>query len=131
MCLKVILIFIIAIAHKNVAVSEYFPDDTIVVNIDSGKIRGRFAENENDNTGFVFLAIPYAKPPVGELRFQVCVIKCLSHNKLLVINNCKIRYVHKTINTGAPTTRTVVKHPRCDSIWCKLHSIWSYGGATF
>ncbi|KAK9878971.1 hypothetical protein WA026_003790 [Henosepilachna vigintioctopunctata] len=41
-----------------------------VVQISSGKIRGKILENFYGNSFYAFQGIPYAKAPVGELRYQ-------------------------------------------------------------
>ena len=42
-----------------------------IVNTSSGKIRGTAAVSREGKTYYQFLGIPYAKPPVGPLRFEV------------------------------------------------------------
>lgn len=55
---------------------------TILVQTKSGPIRGR-QRISCESIGFVsFQGIPYAKPPIGPLRFKVNYI-----NKLLIILN--------------------------------------------
>lgn len=51
---------------------EAATDDDLVVEIKQGKLRGRrFESIWNKTTYYGFLGIPYAKPPVNNLRFQV------------------------------------------------------------
>lgn len=54
-----------------------------VVVVEQGKLKGKI-EELFDGSGkyYAFLGIPYAKPPLGELRFKVsrsclCVCVCL------------------------------------------------------
>lgn len=42
-----------------------------IVTIKDGKIQGNQKTNLNEETFYCFLSIPYAKPPVGDLRFKV------------------------------------------------------------
>ncbi|KAJ9581580.1 hypothetical protein L9F63_023239, partial [Diploptera punctata] len=44
--------------------------DTVTVTVSQGQLRGRVAYTVNGATYFSFQGIPYAKPPVGELRFR-------------------------------------------------------------
>ncbi|XP_056640905.1 uncharacterized protein LOC130447884 [Diorhabda sublineata] len=44
--------------------------DEIVVNTDVGKIRGKLQRDYHDGIFYSFSGIPYAKPPIGELRFK-------------------------------------------------------------
>ncbi|XP_044731321.1 uncharacterized protein LOC123294263 [Chrysoperla carnea] len=44
--------------------------DNVVVEIEQGKLCGRIAEDLNGNDYKSFQGIPYAKPPVGNLRFK-------------------------------------------------------------
>ena len=45
-----------------------------LVNVKQGTLRGTVFENINGGQYFSFLGIPYARPPIGELRFQVSSI---------------------------------------------------------
>lgn len=45
--------------------------DDLVVTVEQGKLRGSKLFSRNGTEYRSFLAIPYAKPPLGELRFQV------------------------------------------------------------
>jgi hypothetical protein len=43
-----------------------------IVHIHEGSIRGRTLTSIRSNrTFFAFMGIPYARPPIGELRFKV------------------------------------------------------------
>lgn len=42
-----------------------------IVTIEEGQVKGTQTENYQGGKFFSFLGIPYAKPPVGELRFKV------------------------------------------------------------
>ena len=39
-----------------------------------GEVEGFFYKVKEENVAKIFLGVPYAKPPVGELRFRVCFI---------------------------------------------------------
>lgn len=43
-----------------------------VVTIKQGQLLGKTGVDYADGTYHSFQGIPYAKPPIGELRFKVC-----------------------------------------------------------
>jgi carboxylesterase type B len=45
--------------------------DIVTVSVAQGKLRGREATTKSGGTYYSFQGIPYAKPPVGALRFKV------------------------------------------------------------
>lgn len=48
------------------------PCDDLVVQTEHGKLQGRAYESVLTKTEYyAFLGVPYARPPLGELRFQV------------------------------------------------------------
>ncbi|XP_045482949.1 juvenile hormone esterase-like [Harmonia axyridis] len=44
--------------------------DDLIVKISNGKVKGELMTTPNNKTFYAFRGIPYAKPPLGELRFQ-------------------------------------------------------------
>lgn len=44
------------------------------VEIPQGRLSGDIRTNIDGGTYYIFKSIPYAKPPLGELRFKVSVI---------------------------------------------------------
>lgn len=64
-----------------------FEDDTVycTINTNSGRIRGQQNRTLFDKTPyFSFRGIPFAKPPIDNLRFKVCDI--ISSREIIVIN---------------------------------------------
>ena len=45
--------------------------DDLVVETSYGKLQGHRSQDIEHNEFFSFKGIPYAKPPVGDLRFEV------------------------------------------------------------
>lgn len=43
----------------------------IIVRVEQGELRGKEALDHYGGTYYSFQGIPYAKPPVGKLRFKV------------------------------------------------------------
>jgi hypothetical protein len=54
------------------------PEEDILVEIDQGSLRGKRLISRGGREYSAFYGIPYAKPPLGELRFQVSVFLHLS-----------------------------------------------------
>ena len=48
--------------------------ETVIVRVTQGSLRGQKVKTEAGATYYSFHAIPYAKPPVGRLRFKVSLI---------------------------------------------------------
>lgn len=48
--------------------------ETVIVHVAQGNLRGQKVKTEAGATYYSFHAIPYAKPPVGPLRFKVSSI---------------------------------------------------------
>lgn len=46
--------------------------ESLKVKINSGSLVGRHLTTHNGQPIRAFMGIPYAQPPVGELRFKVC-----------------------------------------------------------
>lgn len=44
-----------------------------VVQLEDGKIQGIKLTSRNGQEYLAYLSIPYAQPPVGRLRFMVCI----------------------------------------------------------
>lgn len=49
-------------------------EDDIIVTVCEGKLRGKIMYNRRGRKFFAFLAIPYAIPPIGNLRFKASII---------------------------------------------------------
>lgn len=64
-----------------------------IVEISDGKLKGTIRKNYKGEDFYAFLGIPFAKPPVGELRFKVS-----DHNIHLVL--CML---YRNIHTYALT----------------------------
>ena len=48
--------------------------ETVIVRVAQGSLKGQKVKTEVGATYYSFHAIPYAKPPVGPLRFKVSLI---------------------------------------------------------
>jgi carboxylesterase type B len=45
--------------------------ETVIIRVAQGSLRGQKVKTKTGGTYYSFHAIPYAKPPVGPLRFRV------------------------------------------------------------
>lgn len=57
--------------------ARYYHREEIIVKTKSGLVKGFKIASHYDYKYFNFLGIPYAKPPVGELRFKVSTFICV------------------------------------------------------
>jgi hypothetical protein len=62
------LILLFAVAELVNAQSQ---DTDVTVTLEQGAVKGQRIESIRDRQLLAFLGIPYAKPPVGDLRFKV------------------------------------------------------------
>jgi len=56
-----------------------------VIRITKGAIRGQTLKSRDGQDFYSFTAVPYAKPPLGELRFMVNFIEIFNHIQRNVI----------------------------------------------
>lgn len=56
-------------------------EDDIIVNVTEGKLRGKVMYNKRGRKFFAFLSVPYALPPIGNLRFK-------ASSPLFLMKNC-------------------------------------------
>lgn len=49
-------------------------DEQPIITIGQGRLKGRTDVDYRGGLYYSFLGIPYAKPPLGKLRFKVCKI---------------------------------------------------------
>lgn len=52
-----------------------------IVEVEQGKLKGKVCKTSNNSEFFAFKGVPYAKPPVGDLRFSVSTLT--THIKVL------------------------------------------------
>lgn len=74
--LSTALLFLIA--NSNPAAAEE-DDEGPLVQIEQGTLRGLQGVSVREKEFLAFLGIPYAKPPVGELRFKVQYVVSIPH----------------------------------------------------
>ncbi|KAK9720297.1 Carboxylesterase family [Popillia japonica] len=51
-------------------IAAYAADDNLLVSLEDGSVRGRHKTSYNGRQFTAFEGIPFAKPPIGELRFE-------------------------------------------------------------
>uniref|UniRef100_A0A6P7G3Q6 Esterase-5B-like n=1 Tax=Diabrotica virgifera virgifera TaxID=50390 RepID=A0A6P7G3Q6_DIAVI len=59
----------------------------VIVTTPNGKIRGRQEYSQRKISFYAFQQIPFAKPPVGSLRFKVSSIKEQNFTDFLALKN--------------------------------------------
>lgn len=65
-------VLILTVALINASDTDYSVPTTKVINTEYGKVRGKLDTTLFDNRLFyAFKGIPYAQPPIGDLRFKV------------------------------------------------------------
>ena len=62
------LILLFAVVER---VKTQSQDADVTVTLEQGAVKGQWIESIRDRQLLAFLGIPYAKPPVGDLRFKV------------------------------------------------------------
>jgi carboxylesterase type B len=64
--------------------------ETVIVNVAQGDLRGQKVKTETGATYYSFHAIPYAKPPVGPLRFKVSLIFLVTKTSYRCLHGCTV-----------------------------------------
>ncbi|XP_023312433.1 acetylcholinesterase-like [Anoplophora glabripennis] len=77
-------------------------DDPTLVTLPKGQIRGQTLQSPNDNAFYAFQEIPYAAPPIGELRFQAPVAPAKWEGILNTTKNEKICYQSGAVHVPLP-----------------------------
>ena len=49
--------------------------DSPVVRVEEGELQGKLVNSPSGKAFYSFQGIPYAKPPIGSLRFRVSIAK--------------------------------------------------------
>jgi carboxylesterase type B len=72
--------------------------ETVIVRVAQGSLRGQKVKTEAGATYYSFHAIPYAKPPVGSLRFKVSPILLLTEAQvdIFVLSSKRIEETRET-----------------------------------
>uniref|UniRef100_A0A915KAA7 Carboxylesterase type B domain-containing protein n=1 Tax=Romanomermis culicivorax TaxID=13658 RepID=A0A915KAA7_ROMCU len=70
--LKFVLLFIIL---PNFARFENVPSKNLIINLSTGRVEGHLRRTQLGNEAYVFLGVPYAEPPIDDLRFKITVAK--------------------------------------------------------
>lgn len=64
------------------------------VTLSQGQLIGKISKNEHGKEYFSYLGIPYAKPPIGDLRFKVIHIYIFNFNYFkLIVNNIFRKFI--------------------------------------
>ncbi|KAJ8923394.1 hypothetical protein NQ315_001952 [Exocentrus adspersus] len=90
--MKCALLFLFIFNILNLYVARADDDDPTLVTLPEGQIRGRALQLVDNSTYYAFQEIPYAAPPVGELRFKEPVAPEKWEDVLNTTGNTKICY---------------------------------------
>lgn len=65
-------------------------EEAPVTTVEKGQLKGLIGYNLDGKKFFKFLGIPYAKPPINELRFQVgiCILVLIYATNNFHVNDC-------------------------------------------
>lgn len=84
--LKLADLFSFAWSYTNSRVVDYYRhyfSEMVTVTTKSGPVKGFKIASAFDYHYINFIGIPYAKPPIGELRFKVCIQQCNNPHQLI------------------------------------------------
>ena len=108
-----------------------------IVKTSAGKIRGKAIEN-----GYAFLGIPYAAPPVGELRWKLPQppVPWTGIRDCLAFGPCCLQAANQCIPGGDPADRGTLSNQSEDCLYANVWTpgcdskkrpvfIWIHGGA--
>lgn len=90
-------LFSFAWSYTNSRVVDYYRhyfSEMVTVTTKSGPVKGYKIASAFDYRYINFVGIPYAKPPIGELRFKVCVLPVLNPSYKL----CAYMHMHTHMN---------------------------------
>lgn len=78
----------------------------VVVTVEQGKLRGGDAVTASGYKYYEFLTVPYAKPPIGDLRFKVKVLEIIKCTYLGALETwCAYQFIRLPIISIGRRTR--------------------------
>jgi hypothetical protein len=98
---QVAVVILVTVGTFSILVSVAQTSEHAIVKVQQGLLKGKILTSVRSKTKFLgFLGIPYAKPPVGELKFKVTSETSFSKTACLLITTWSSQYVRKVVMTG-------------------------------
>lgn len=87
--------------------TEINMNDTVVVTTRQGKLRGKRVMTANGVAYYSFKGIPYAKPPIGALRFKVSSTLYELHKKITITLQEKKFHEFVQVKSSSPCSENL------------------------
>lgn len=91
-----------------------------VVRVEEGELKGK-VETDGEKTFYSFMGIPYAKPPLGDLRFKVYRLQDCVQYKILKLYTYFIR--HRKNQSHGQVSEMLPKNHQSVTLGIILHKI--------
>lgn len=125
--LKLTELFSFAWAYTNSRLVDYYRhyfSEVVTVTTKSGPVKGFKIASTFDYQYMNFVGIPYAKPPVGELRFKVCTLLLVFFSKCVLFTLVWLKKCLRMIKKSSHFSCFIVIY-HCEKKTCRIRSLWN------